>query len=93
MVNKVFALTLGFEEKDIYVCESRYSTRGRYFKRIKIYPENSALKLVPREVPLEPKRVVSIFRERVEKHKDELAELQEQEKLMEKEKPVSFVLV
>lgn len=45
--------------------------------------------LVPRDVPLEPKRVMSVFRERVEKHKDELAELQEQEKLIEKEKPVS----
>ncbi|KAJ8965409.1 hypothetical protein NQ314_004161 [Rhamnusium bicolor] len=51
------------------------------------YPENPTLKLVPREVPLEPKRVVSVFRERVEKHKDELAELEEQEKLVEKDKP------
>ena len=44
--------------------------------------------LVQRDVQIEPKRVISIFRERVEKHKDELAELQEQEKLIEKEKPV-----
>ncbi|XP_045461184.1 protein polybromo-1 isoform X2 [Harmonia axyridis] len=77
----------GYEEKDIYVCESRYSTKARCFKKIKIFPENPNLKLVPREVPLEPKRVVSVFRERVEKHKDELAELQEQERLIEKEKP------
>ncbi|KAL3278904.1 hypothetical protein HHI36_016424 [Cryptolaemus montrouzieri] len=77
----------GYDEKDIYVCESRYSTRARCFKKIKIFPENPNLKLVPREVPLEPKRVVSVFRERVEKHKDELAELQEQERLTEKEKP------
>lgn len=78
----------GFDEKDIYVCESRYSTRSRSFKKIKLYPEIANLTLVPREVPLEPKRVISVFRERVEKHKDELAELQEQEKLIEKEKPV-----
>lgn len=74
----------------MYVCESRYSTRNRSFKKIKIFPENPTLKLVPRENPIEPKRVVSVFRERVEKHKDELAELEEQEKLTEKDKPVSF---
>lgn len=34
---------------------------------------------------------MSVFRERVEKHKDELAELQEQEKLLEKEKPVRHI--
>nr|QYV43163.1 polybromo [Colaphellus bowringi] len=77
----------GYEEKDIYVCESRYSTRLRSFKKIKIYPENPTIKLVPREVPLEPKRVMSVFRERVEKHKDELQELEDLEKLVEKEKP------
>ncbi|KAJ8960513.1 hypothetical protein NQ318_013797 [Aromia moschata] len=77
----------GYDDKDVYVCESRYSTRCRSFKKIKIYPENPTLKLVPREVPLEPKRVMSVFRERVEKHKDELAELEEQEKLVEKDKP------
>ncbi|KAK9745833.1 BAH domain [Popillia japonica] len=77
----------GFDEKDVYVCESRYSTRTRSFKKIKIYPENPSLVLVSRDVPIEPKRVMSVFRERVEKHKDELAELQEQEKLIEKEKP------
>lgn len=78
----------GFDEKDIYVCESRYSTRSRSFKKIKQHPELANLNLVPRDVALEPKRVISVFRERVEKHKDELAELQEQEKLIEKEKPV-----
>ncbi|KAJ8985335.1 hypothetical protein NQ317_008366 [Molorchus minor] len=77
----------GYDDKDVYVCESRYSTRCRSFKKIKMYPENPTLKLVPREVPLEPKRVMSVFRERVEKHKDELAELEEQEKLVEKDKP------
>lgn len=36
---------------------------------------------------------MSIFRERVEKHKDELAELEEQEKIIEKDKPVSILFV
>lgn len=26
----------GFEEKDVYVCESRYSSRARAFKKIKV---------------------------------------------------------
>lgn len=42
-----------------------------------------------RDEMLEPKRVKSVFRERVEKHKEEIAELEEREKLSEKEKPVS----
>lgn len=74
------------------MCESRYSTRSRSFKKIKLFPETPNLVLIPRDIPLEPKRVMSVFRERVEKHKDELAELQEQEKLAEKEKPVRIVL-
>lgn len=48
-------------------------------------------KLIPREEPLEPKRVMSVFRQRVEKHKEEIAELEEQEKLVEKQKPVSSI--
>lgn len=47
-------------------------------------------KLVEREEPLDPKRVMSVFRDRVEKHKEEIAELEEHEKIIEKEKPVSF---
>lgn len=48
------------------------------------------MKLIPRETPLKLKRVMSVFRERIEKHKDELQELEELEKLVEKEKPVRF---
>lgn len=40
-------------------------------------------------MPLEPNRTVSVFRERVEKHKDELAELEVLENVQEKERPVS----
>jgi len=39
---------------------------------------------------LDPKRVISVFRDRVEKHKEEIAELEEHEKIIEKEKPVSI---
>lgn len=80
----------GFADKDVFVCESRYMVKQRMFKKIKIWLYTSlSTKIVPREQPLEPKRVMSVFKERVEKHKGELAELQEQEALAEKEKPVS----
>lgn len=79
----------GLADKDIYVCESRYSTKLRAFKKIKNWPFLNKVPLKQREVPLEPKRVMSVFKERVEKHKGELAELQLQEALVEKEKPVS----
>ncbi|XP_063981856.1 protein polybromo-1 isoform X1 [Diachasmimorpha longicaudata] len=78
----------GYLEKDVYVCESRYSTRARSFKKIKIWnfdPDN--LKLVPRDKSLEPKRVISVYKERLEKHKEEIAELEEGERILEKEKP------
>ncbi|XP_075986420.1 protein polybromo isoform X8 [Anticarsia gemmatalis] len=78
----------GFADKDVYVCESRYKTKLRLFKKIKVWEgaEKEAT-LVPREVPLEPNRTVSVFRERVEKHKDELAELEVLENVHEKERP------
>ena len=78
----------GYTDKDIFVCESRYSTKLRAFKKIKNWPFMNNTPLVPRDTPLEPKRVMSVFKERVEKHKGELAELQLQEAIVEKEKPV-----
>ncbi|KAK9506268.1 hypothetical protein O3M35_008237 [Rhynocoris fuscipes] len=79
----------GVDEKDVYVCESRYSARARAFKKIKNWPPSlmTGYKLIPRDEILEPKRIMSVFRQRVEKHKEEIAELEEQEKLVEKEKP------
>ncbi|XP_076380788.1 protein polybromo isoform X5 [Megalopta genalis] len=78
----------GFLEKDVYVCESRYSTKARAFKKIKVWNfDPDHLKLVSREKPLEPKRVISVYKERLEKHKEEIAELEEGEKLTEKERP------
>ncbi|XP_059047820.1 protein polybromo-1 isoform X2 [Achroia grisella] len=78
----------GYLDKDVYVCESRYNTKNRWFKKIKVWEgaEKEAT-LIPREVPLEPNRTVSVFRERVEKHKDELAELEVLENVQEKERP------
>ncbi|XP_050685082.1 protein polybromo-1 isoform X2 [Leptidea sinapis] len=78
----------GYPDKDVFVCESRYNSRHRWFKKIKVWEgaEKEAT-LVPRSVPLEPSRTVSVFRERVEKHKDELAELEILENVQEKERP------
>ncbi|GAB0097679.1 polybromo [Sergentomyia squamirostris] len=80
----------GFADKDVYVCESRYNSRGRSFKKIKNWPfvrSNDPVKLLPRDASIELKRTMSVYKERVEKHKGELAELQLQEALVEKEKP------
>ncbi|XP_043276955.1 protein polybromo-1 isoform X2 [Venturia canescens] len=78
----------GFQDKDVYVCESRYSTKARAFKKIKVWNfDPDHLRLTPRDKILEPKRVISVYKERLEKHKEEIAELEEGEKLAEKEKP------
>uniref|UniRef100_A0A2M4A8V7 Putative chromatin remodeling complex rsc subunit rsc1/polybromo n=1 Tax=Anopheles triannulatus TaxID=58253 RepID=A0A2M4A8V7_9DIPT len=80
----------GFAEKDVFVCESRYSSKARSFKKLKTWNLTRAfdpVKLIPRETPLVVKRVMSVFKERVEKHKEELSELQLQESIPEKEKP------
>ncbi|XP_005177916.2 protein polybromo-1 [Musca domestica] len=79
-----------FDDKDVFVCESRYHVRSRSFKKFKNWPfvrENDPVKLTPRDKPIEIKRVMSVFKERVEKHKGELEELKMQESLVEKEKP------
>ncbi|XP_075148339.1 protein polybromo [Haematobia irritans] len=79
-----------FDEKDVFVCESRYHVRCRSFKKLKNWlyvRENDPVKFIPRSKPIEIKRVMSVFKERVEKHKGELEELKMQECLVEKEKP------
>lgn len=82
----------GLPEKDVFVCESRYNVQGRCFKKLKNWSTsrestNSSMRFVLRETPLELKRVMSVFKERIEKHKGELEELKLQEALVEKEKP------
>ena len=58
-------LRQGFSEKDIYVCESRYTCKIRTFKKIKHWsvPRNASVKVVARAEPLTPVRVASVFAE------------------------------
>ncbi|XP_076040531.1 protein polybromo isoform X16 [Oratosquilla oratoria] len=79
----------GFDNEDVYVCESRYNTKHRMFKKIKAWPFSvpEFVKIIERPEPLEPKRVASIFKECVEKHKEELAELEEETKLIRRDIP------
>lgn len=43
--------------------------------------------MVARPSLLEPKRVQSVFKERIERHKEEIEELEELEKIVEEEAP------
>ena len=82
----------GFEEKDIYVCESRYAHKARSFKKMKVFwtpPEN--IKMTPREKTLEMKRVQSVFKERIEKHKEELDEIEAMVRTVEEELPPNIL--
>uniref|UniRef100_A0A8B9K0K7 Protein polybromo-1 n=1 Tax=Astyanax mexicanus TaxID=7994 RepID=A0A8B9K0K7_ASTMX len=52
----------GFKSEDVFVCESRYTTRTKTFKKIKMFSmPSSSVKLVTRDVPLPVVRVVSMF--------------------------------
>ncbi|XP_068230522.1 protein polybromo-1 isoform X3 [Palaemon carinicauda] len=79
----------GVDDKDVYVCESRYNTRNRFFKKIKSFPFNigERVTLVERPEPLGLKRVDSVFKERIERHKEELAELDEETKICRRTLP------
>lgn len=60
----------GFEDKDVYVCESRYNTRARSFKKIKVWNNfNGEGRFVTREEPLEINRIQSVFKNKM-KEKD-----------------------
>ncbi|ESO96257.1 hypothetical protein LOTGIDRAFT_144178, partial [Lottia gigantea] len=50
-------------DKDVYVCESRYSNKHRAFKKIKLWsvPKTDHIKIVARDEPLTPVRVESVF--------------------------------
>lgn len=58
----------GIPESELFVCESRYSSRLRVFKKIKIWPvpKNENVEIIPREVSLMPVRVASVFVEKNE---------------------------
>ncbi|CAN8029415.1 unnamed protein product, partial [Ixodes persulcatus] len=62
----------GFEDKDVYVCESRYSAKAKAFKKIKIWNffPNEHTELLPREEVLSPIRVPSVFKEGAERGGD-----------------------
>ncbi|KAL3851884.1 hypothetical protein ACJMK2_015582 [Sinanodonta woodiana] len=53
----------GFADKDVYVCEFRYISRHRCFKKIKIWqaPRNVEVNIIARDIPLVPIRVASVF--------------------------------
>lgn len=59
-----------FDDKDVYVCESRYFTRAKTFKKIKVWPFFSSISLVIRENPLPMIRVPSVFKDQAEKPKE-----------------------
>jgi len=76
----------GLDEKDIFVCEWRYTSKQRNWKKIKpnaFWDAPSHVKIVLREKPLEPKKVASVFKDRIEKHKEEIEELEALEKTVE----------
>merc|ERR1719350_2280228 len=80
----------GLEEKDIFVCEWKYTSKQRNWKKMKptgFWDPPSHIRIVAREKMLEPKRVPSVFKERIEGHKEEVKELEELEKRVEEEIP------
>ena len=50
------------------------------------------LKLIPRTEPLEMIKIDSVFKERIERHKEELAEVEEETKIIRPPLPVSLKL-
>ncbi|CAG2166349.1 unnamed protein product [Oppiella nova] len=60
-----------FEDKDVYVCESRYFTRAKTFKKIKVWPFLQNIALIPRETPLPMIRIPSVFKGQTDRVKAE----------------------
>uniref|UniRef100_T1J6Q3 Polybromo-1 n=1 Tax=Strigamia maritima TaxID=126957 RepID=T1J6Q3_STRMM len=80
----------GFEDKDVFVCESRYSAKAKAFKKIKVWPvmPNHPVKLIIRHEPLTPVRVPSVFKETGGQVKEENSDLDEFDcKMVEKTRP------
>ena len=78
----------GFEEKDIFVTEWKYTSKQRNWKKIKptaFWEAPDHIKIVARDKPLEPKRIPSVFKDRIEKHKEEIEELEALEKIVEED--------
>ena len=51
-----------FDDKDVYVCESRYFTRAKTFKKIKVWPFLQNIPLIPRDNSLPMIRVPFVFK-------------------------------
>ncbi|CAL8069132.1 unnamed protein product [Orchesella dallaii] len=69
----------GFADDDVYVCEYRYSSRGRSFTKLKSWAFGSIrVRLVSRPKPLEPIRIASVFRERVENQKEDFLRIDDE---------------
>ncbi|XP_072181869.1 protein polybromo-1-like [Diadema setosum] len=52
----------GFDEDDVFVCESRYSAKAKAFKKIKIWAvPPGATKILNRDEPLSKVRIASVF--------------------------------
>ena len=78
----------GFEEKDIFVTEWKYTSKQRNWKKIKpnaFWEAPDHIKIVARDKTLEPKRIPSVFKDRIEKHKEEIEELEALEKVVEED--------
>lgn len=80
----------GFDEKDVFVCEWRYTSKVRNWKKIKpshFWDIPAHLNIVARDTPLAPTKVPSVFKDRIAKHKEEVEELEALEKVLEEEVP------
>ncbi|KAM9482460.1 polybromo 1, like isoform 1-T2 [Clarias gariepinus] len=65
----------GFKPEDVFVCESRYATRTKAFKKIKLWSvPPSSVKLIPRDVPLPVVRVASMFVKAANRDQDKMAD-------------------
>ena len=81
----------GYDEKDIFVCEHKYASKVKSWSKVKrFWDPPDHIKIVQRPAPLESKRVASVFKDRIEKHKDEIEELEQLEKTVEEEVPANI---
>uniref|UniRef100_A0AAR2J535 Protein polybromo-1 n=1 Tax=Pygocentrus nattereri TaxID=42514 RepID=A0AAR2J535_PYGNA len=79
----------GFKPEDVFVCESRYTTRTKAFKKIKMWTmPASSVKLVSRDVPLPVVRVASMFVSTSKRDQEKTADVTdgEQSGFIEKER-------
>jgi len=83
----------GFEERDIFVCEWRYTSRIRNWKKIKpssFWDTPPHITIVQRDRTLEPRKVASVFKDRIDKHREEVEEIEALEKVIEEEIPMNI---